>query len=476
MKQRTKAIISTLTLSLMLPFMMIPSSANSAQQRWNGSDATGAIITDGDSPIVVEHENLTFDINEFPQPYYNEESDFLAYSGRVTAEYHFYNPSDMTVTATLAFPFGEMPDYAYPFEEIEATNRDISVNGEAIEAELRYTLMSGSSFNLEKDLARLSDGYLSDDRLSPETTVTVYKWNIGEVNVEYKQATNVATDIKAGDSSRIYYFEGQSGAHKQKDGDFRIADWVKGKDAILLYVIGEPLTDLPTWNFYQDGGCEDGEELNGSVSYKGCESITLLEMAMANYDSERGISQVDWYNCLYSELTSNDGKYGDGYNIALLDGYRTGYNRNLMRWYQYEITLEPGERIVNNVSAPMYSGIDMSYTPTVYEYTYLLSPASTWKSFGDIDITINTPYYLTESTIDGFEKTEEGYSLHLDGLPESELIFSLSTEENPTKEDNSGVGLLIILMLIIMPFVALWEGIEDVVEIIVNGIKDIFTK
>ena len=177
MKQRMKAIIATLTLSLMFPFMMIPSSANSAQQRWNGSDATGAIITDGDSPIVVEHENLTFDINEFPQPYYNEESDFLAYSGRVTAEYHFYNPSDMTVTATLAFPFGEMPDYAYPFEEIEATCRDVSVNGEAIEAKLRYTFTSGG-FNLESDLVRLSDDYLSDDRLSPETAVTIYKWNI----------------------------------------------------------------------------------------------------------------------------------------------------------------------------------------------------------------------------------------------------------------------------------------------------------
>ena len=124
----------------------------------------------------------------------------------------------------------------------------------------------------------------------------------------------------------------------------------------------------------------------------------------------------------------------------------------------------------------MYSGIDMSYTPTVYEYTYLLSPASTWKSFGDIDITINTPYYLTESTIDGFEKTEDGYSLHLDCLPEGELIFSLSTEENPTKEDNSNVGLFILLVIIMMPFVALWEGIMNLFKSIANGIENLFTK
>ena len=118
----------------------------------------------------------------------------------------------------------------------------------------------------------------------------------------------------------------------------------------------------------------------------------------------------------------------------------------------------------------------MTYTPTVYEYAYLLSPATTWSEFGSLDITINTPYYLTESTIDGFEKTEDGYLLHLDGLPEGELIFSLSTEENPTKEDNSGVGLFLLLAIIMMPFVALWEGIVDVVEIIVDRVKNLFTK
>ena len=100
-----------------------------------------------------------------------------------------------------------------------------------------------------------------------------------------------------------------------------------------------------------------------------------------------------------------------------------------MRWYQYEITLEPKQRIVNTVTAPIYPSIDSSYEPAIFEYTYLLSPAKTWKEFGNLDIVINTPYYLIENSIEGFEYKNPGYELHLTGLPEEELVFTLCSEE-----------------------------------------------
>ena len=43
----------------------------------------------------------------------------------------------------------------------------------------------------------------------------------------------------------------------------------------------------------------------------------------------------------------------------------------LMYWYQYEITLEPKERIVNTVTAPIYLFIDANYEPPIYTCTYL---------------------------------------------------------------------------------------------------------
>ena len=91
---------------LMATMLAAPASANSAQMHWRGTDATGAIIADENCPLIVEHELLTFDIGQFPESYYREVSDYLAYSGSVTAEYTFYNPADYSVDATLVFPFG----------------------------------------------------------------------------------------------------------------------------------------------------------------------------------------------------------------------------------------------------------------------------------------------------------------------------------------------------------------------------------
>lgn len=38
---------------------------------------------------------------------------------------------------------------------------------------------------------------------------------------------------------------------------------------------------------------------------------------------------------------------------------------------------------------------------------------------------------MTERGLEGFEKTESGYALSLDGLPDGELEFTLSAEEKP---------------------------------------------
>ena len=102
-----------------------------------------------------------------------------------------------------------------------------------------------------------------------------------------------------------------------------------------------------------------------------------------------------------------------------------------MRWYEYTLSLEPGQTLTNTVTAPLYPAIDAGYTPSIYTYTYLLSPAKTWVQFGELKIVVNTPYYMTENNQSSFSKTEKGYELTLPGLPEEELTFTLSESEHP---------------------------------------------
>lgn len=69
--KRTLMILLAVLLSASL--LLVPANANSAQSKWEGVDQSGAIIVYGDSPIVVEREVLTFDLQQFPQSYYRKE-------------------------------------------------------------------------------------------------------------------------------------------------------------------------------------------------------------------------------------------------------------------------------------------------------------------------------------------------------------------------------------------------------------------
>ena len=165
------------------------------------------------------------------------------------------------------------------------------------------------------------------------------------------------------------------------------------------------------------------------------------------------------------------------------DGNKYSY----LSCYVYEVEIDPGEKMSVVLNTPVYPYVSQEYEPEIYEYSYYFSTYELWAEYGSVDVIIDTDYHMLEAEYNGFTKYDGGYTLHIGDLKneldgnvsiERSVNFSLSSVEEPERNepDNSGIGIIIILMLIIMPFVALWEGIEDVVEIIVNGIKDIFKK
>ena len=420
----------------------LPAAANSAQMHWEGVSSTGAIITDENSPIVVEKELLTFDIDSFPQEYYHDIQEYLAYTGKVTAEYTFYNPADYTVTARLMFPFGSQPTYASSYDSETDTRRDnadtqkydITVNGQSIDKTLRYTLSQwGKQFELSEDLSLLHDGFVEDDFYAPDLPVTIYYYTVSGVDTEKYPPATVAFDIAEDDypNSRLYLQE-QTGSHfSNRTNTQRMSIDAENGQKIVLWVIGEPLSEPLEWKFYENGGVEDREQIDGVMTLFETETLTFREFAMQGWFEEHtNVSESDWYNAKVALLKdAEQTSYG-----SMLYMWHTNLNApTFMRWYEYEITLAPGERIVNTVTAPIYPAIDLTYEPDVYEYTYLLSPATTWRQFGELKIVINTPYFVTESTLDGFEKTEDGYVLTRSSLPDGELIFTLSESETPTK-------------------------------------------
>ena len=429
--KRLRTPVALVCVFLLSAMLVVPASANSAQTQWEGVDSAGAIVRDGGSPIIVEKELLTFDIQEFPDNHYFDLDSYLAYSGKVTAEYTFFNPADYTVTATLLFPFGCEPMYATnEYYGKDTEKYDILIDGQPVEKVMRYTLSSGfDQFELETDLALLHDDYVTDSFYTLDLPVTKYVFMPSGVDTETYGAADAGFDMVRDDPERRIYFVDQNGLHTQDDGDLRVHSGVENGEAITVYVIGQDYAEFPQWKFYQDGGVEDGEEIDGTMTLESREELSFRDLALSKWSADSGVSEIDWYNAIVAMLTGSSDSTGS--NLHLWDLGSLDLSRYLMRWYEYEISVGPGERIANTVTAPIYPDIDSRYEPPVFEYTYLLSPAQTWAEFGNLDIIVNTPYYMTVSGPEGFQYNNPGYELHLTGLPEGELTFTLCSEQEP---------------------------------------------
>ena len=487
MKQRTKAIIATLTLGLMLPFMMIPASANSALTEWEGRKENVVMTTDGESPIVVEHETLTFDIQELIDTYHNDDYDpSKEYKSSVTAEYNFYNPSDMTVTAELAFPIGSIGENSEG--EYTKDKYSITVNGETIEHKIRHTYGSISGFNLEYDLPRLKDDYTPHEFVNMDTKVTKYVFQV-ELTYENKSdRPQLYFDIDPADykNTKICCTDGY---YTNLDNG-KIRFYTYNSLSPDVYFIGEVPEKMPMFTLYKDiYQSDDIEILPTRAKISTIEEMTFRDIAFATYKEEYGISEMDWYNAVMIGVSHD--------TPAIHNSFFRLQSSNFLCWYTYELEFAPGERIVNSVTAPMIPGQNIKYNPKYFKYNYLISPAVTWADFGSMDIYINTPYYMVESNIDGFEKTESGYYLHLDGLPMTkkrldigwdeikiaepevqDLYFSLCESESPSFKDKGRLsstilsGVLIVLAIIFSPIILIvW-----IVNLIVQAVKKAVNK
>ncbi len=464
-----KKVFSILLCALLTAALFAPSvSANSAQTNWSGTSSAGTLIRGEDCPLTVQKEVLTLDAPEFPQSYYSSVEEFLAYPGSVTAEYTFYNPADYTVTATLAFPFGRAPDYSHRYDPEwarseawrEGENYGVAVNGETIDAALRYTLAPfDAQFDVEVDLSRLLDEYREDEFYSPSLPVTEYTYTV--TNAPGPEASLTFHSWFGGDGTKTRVYSpnlcGMSGDEENGvDVDvFPPYD----THTFRLYVMGEPLAEDPLWSPSWNAESSLSREPGYTLSTR---SMTFEDFVMMDFPEDLSISKTDWYNAALEKFQSA----GSFSVVNWFDAY-TDLSSSLMRWYEYELTLEPGETLTNTVTAPLYPDINTGYEPPVYRYTYLLSPAKTWAGFGSLDILVNTPYEMTESSLKGFQKTGEGYSLSLPGLPEEELTFSLSADARPKRNMGSSTLSFAISLFGIAVYVVIGLAILLAVVLIV---------
>ena len=417
--------------------------ANSAQHHWYGTTASGMQVVDGECPLEIKHEKLTFNIDGFPSNYYQTAEEAAAYGANVTAEYTIFNPADFAVTVSLAFPFGTRPSYFdYELGAVDTGKYDVTLDGAAVEKTLRHTY-TPYSFNADADVPKLRDGYATDRFFGTDLNVEEYVFEFKDIPENRDFAPYASFPVVCPENTRVNLSECNGG---RSEGDTRyVGLWVKNGKRVSVYAVGEKLDVLPEWTVYKNGSEET--VIDGRAELVEQKRYSFLEFATRKFDEKQGISKTDWYNAAVDAINGSLNSYDDKRYFDFNDNFT---ERNaLMRWYCYELTVPAGAEVVNAVTAPLYPYIDGDYSPPVYGYTYLSSPAKSWRKFGSLEIIIKTPFYMLDSGDLPFYTTDDGYTLSRSGLPDGEISFTLCSVENPKRDVKYGWITVFIVIIVI---------------------------
>ncbi|MBR3358210.1 MAG: hypothetical protein IKG46_10360 [Solobacterium sp.] len=446
MKTIRKKLFSAVCAGLFLP---LPAKANSAIMIWQGTDVSGVVSADEECPLTVLHEDLTFQITDTPDSSFGDPDSFRDYSSTVIAAYTFHNPSDLHVSARLAFPFGPLPYYAYPrsdedystvFEK-EREKYRIEINGQPADVTMRYTWLYGRDYDTSLDLPLLEDSYHTDEFLRPDTPVTIFTYK--PVLSEPEKASHIsASAVLSGDSSEVRWMLEPFRGLTIKESRTEASVWAS-EEEVHLIVLGPQDPQEPSWTFTD---AETDKEAEGTMVLENTETTTFLDCVLAAKKIFPDMSDHDWYNIFVGSLNASlEGSRL--YTNSFIEPVR---HEQIMRWYVYTLEADPGETLINSVTAPVYPDVNMGYKEPVYTYTYLLSPASTWKEFGTLDVDIRTDLHLLKTSQPGFEQTDAGHRASFEKLPEGELSFDLCTVSSPSRKNNSG---WLYAMIFLVPIV-----------------------
>ena len=422
-----------LLILLMMIFTAAPVSANSAVRWWKGSDTGGSYLLDEDCPVVCEHEDLLFEIYEFPERYYRDPEEFTSIKSSVEASYTLHNPTDEKLEVRLVFPFGELPYYTdfSSYEINDLSGYSISKNDEPLEYRVRYTYSSGS-FNVYNELKKLQDDYLENDRFTADLKVYEYTYK-AKGEYEAKDGLVAKAEIISDPSNWKMISVEQ---YSLTDGKLTLSyDLDDEKKEYTFYVIGEDLEQEPLWSI------ENNEDIKIELVKK---NETVLKDFLLSHKEDENISDVDWYNACLTFLD----QYKDNNVIGSLF---KSVNSSLMLWLEYTLDFGPQETLNNKVKVLIYPDVDEGYDPTMYSYRYLVSPASTWADFKDLDITIRTDYFLIDSDeAQEFKKNGNDYTAHYDQLPADEINFRLNSSAEPQRSGGSYSSAITIFILAVL--------------------------
>jgi hypothetical protein len=122
-----------------------------------------------------------------------------------------------------------------------------------------------------------------------------------------------------------------------------------------------------------------------------------------------------------------------------------------------------------SVSYPMDGAFSAYYKPTLYSYNYISNPAKNWASFGSFTINIYTNSdnpYVINTNLEFAKISENGYQYVSNGVPKSNISFSICASEKPKYDKKQGnISSKVWIQIVIWSIISL-----SLAGLIVSGI------
>ena len=382
------------------------------------------ILPKGDisSPLKLKSAEFTFNVPEFPETNYENESIAASeYDANVVTKYVFYNPAEDTVTDSLLFCMGDLPEYIGEIDHGKTAVNDLTkygvkVNGEAPEITVRHSAQNHNRYIIDDYKETWLKSY----------TVTHYQYKVNVdcscecIVVLYSNSDSVNRNLIAYGGNKRYGIV-------PADSYLEIPVDPSGSDSVIdVWCIGEPMDDTVKTGFYvlSDRKYDQYSQINGALEILEEQTVSFTEFAFSTYDPQSGVSEIDHYNAVVDKVGSS------GHNYINCDF--KNFDSTLYRWYQFDVTVPAGETATVETTAPLYPDVDDRYTPFVYTYDCnIYLTLAIWKDVESLTATVVTPYhsFIINDELE-LEKTEEGYR-YVFFEPEAMWEFSLSASPAP---------------------------------------------
>lgn len=439
---------------LLVPLFVSNALAN-AMPAYIAADPGLELAVDEGCPIVVEREDLTFDLSG--------DGELARQPARVTASYAMTNPSDEPQTVMMAFPYvTKLGD-----EDPSAESFRVADDGVTLDYDIYY----GRKIKDGEDLKKLEFGnVLSNVMLeSPPEPADglVYKLVIDTSSVP-DDIERIYVRMSISTKNGKCFTNGFSGGTFNTDGTAELNGWLyldsKNAAPMSVFVSGGSLDSYSAAAYKSYDSEEPMKDVNIDVDV---EHASFHDFAYECFDAQDFYSGVRLndkiYWALLDELSSKDTYASFNGVVPLLELLGMVMYDSRLAVGVFHVNFEPNASknitVKSSIDASIKRPTRLQEVTTKYTYTYLSNPAKFWAGFGTLSITVIPPpgreLVLTDCE-PRLTLAEDGtYKAELEGLPPENIQFTFEEKTTDLYHILGGDWLVVTFIVIISAAMAI---------------------